>query len=123
MYTKSIQTSTPPAYLSAQNAEDDEDSRPQPSASVGRETEDEMRQRLLRELEAEHAALDAELAQEIADIPEEERQSILGAPEFSSFLDEASKIVQRALTDNYDYIRDYTIAGDGLKYVQLWRSC
>jgi dynein intermediate chain len=42
------------------------------------------------------------------DLTEEERISILAAPEFLDFVEQSSKIVQRALNDNYDYIRDYT---------------
>lgn len=44
-----------------------------------------------------------------AELTEEERASILVAPEFLDFVEQSSKIVQRALNDNYDYIRDYTI--------------
>jgi hypothetical protein len=42
------------------------------------------------------------------DLTEEEKTSILAAPEFLDFVEQSSKIVQRALNDNYDYIRDYT---------------
>lgn len=38
---------------------------------------------------------------------------IFAAPEFSSFLEGSSRIVQRALSDGYDYIKDYTIGLDG----------
>ena len=31
--------------------------------------------------------------------------------EFSSFLQTSTKIVQRALSDGYDYLRDYSIGG------------
>jgi dynein intermediate chain len=48
------------------------------------------------------------LLNEHADLTEEERTSILAAPEFLDFVEQSSKIVQRALNDNYDYIRDYT---------------
>jgi dynein intermediate chain len=44
-----------------------------------------------------------------AELTEEERASILSAPEFLDFVEQSSKIVQRALNDGYDYIRDYTI--------------
>lgn len=44
-----------------------------------------------------------------SDLTEEERASILTAPEFLDFVEQSSKIVQRALNDGYDYIRDYTI--------------
>ena len=43
------------------------------------------------------------------ELSEEERASILAAPEFLDFVEQSSKIVQRALNDGYDYIRDYTI--------------
>jgi dynein intermediate chain, cytosolic len=43
-----------------------------------------------------------------AELSEEERFSILSAPEFLDFVEQSSKIVQRALNDGYDYIRDYT---------------
>jgi dynein intermediate chain, cytosolic len=45
----------------------------------------------------------------LAELTEEERASILAAPEFLDFVEQSSKIVQRALNDGYDYIRDYTI--------------
>ncbi|RDX48242.1 WD40 repeat-like protein [Lentinus brumalis] len=85
-------------------------------------TEEEMRERILRErdaeaerlaheqqLEAESKQLDEEIAQEIREMTEEEKLSIFSAPEFLDFVEQSTKIIQRALNDNYDYIRDYTI--------------
>lgn len=40
---------------------------------------------------------------------EEEKNSIFSAPEFLDFVEQSTKIIQRALNDNYDYVRDYTI--------------
>lgn len=40
---------------------------------------------------------------------EEEKTSIFSAPEFLDFVEQSTKIIQRALNDNYDYVRDYTI--------------
>lgn len=40
---------------------------------------------------------------------EEERLSIFTAPDFLDFVEQSTKIIQRALNDNYDYTRDYTI--------------
>ncbi|KAF8223518.1 WD40 repeat-like protein [Tricholoma matsutake] len=87
--------------------------------------EEELRQRIIREreVEAERAArdkeleeesvkLDEEIEQEIRELSEEERASILAAPEFLDFVEQSSKIVQRALNDGYDYIRDYTIGAE-----------
>lgn len=81
-----------------------------------------------KELEEESVQLEKEIEQEIRgwslqfiytsnryrfpyfpELTEEERASILAAPEFLDFVEQSSKIVQRALNDGYDYIRDYTI--------------
>ena len=80
-----------------------------------------------KELEEESVKLDQEIDQEIrgmiwsmlgeylgwfyptTELTEDERASILQAPELLDFVEQSSKIVQRALNDNYDYIRDYTI--------------
>lgn len=40
---------------------------------------------------------------------EEEKSSTLAQPEFLDFIEHSTKIIQRALNDNYDYVRDYTI--------------
>lgn len=39
-------------------------------------------------------------------------QNIFSSDEFQHFLDHSTKVVERALNDQYDYLRDYTI-GDG----------
>lgn len=41
------------------------------------------------------------------DMTEEERTGILSAPEFHDFVDWSTKIMQRALNDNYDPARGY----------------
>lgn len=43
---------------------------------------------------------------------EEEKFATYSAPEFRDFVEQRTKIVQRALNDNYDYIRDYTIGAE-----------
>ncbi|KAG9043909.1 hypothetical protein FS837_008986 [Tulasnella sp. UAMH 9824] len=88
-------------------------------------SEDEIRQRLLEEQEAERERirqekefeeqsrqLDKEIEEELRDLTEEERASIFVAPEFLDFVETSSKIVERALSDAYDYIRDYTIGAE-----------
>jgi dynein intermediate chain len=91
-----------------------------------REVEDAERQSQEDALEAESVKLDHEIEREIRgvfcsaawypganvfslELTEEERASILAAPEFLEFVENSSKILQRALNDGYDYIRDYTI--------------
>lgn len=90
------------------------------------QAENELRERILRErlAEAESAAarekelddesvrLEKEIEADIRDLTEEERMMILGAPEFADFVDNSTKIIQRALNDNYDYIRDYTLGAE-----------
>jgi dynein intermediate chain len=43
---------------------------------------------------------------------EEERVVILTAPEFVDFVKSSTKIIQRALNNNYDYNRDYTLGAE-----------
>ena len=43
---------------------------------------------------------------------EDERGIILTAPEFADFVESSTKIIQRALNDNYDYFRDYTLGAE-----------
>ncbi|KAG6895805.1 hypothetical protein C0992_012357 [Termitomyces sp. T32_za158] len=66
--------------------------------------EENLRQRILRDHDIERERL--------AQLSEEERAGILTAPEFLDFVEQSSKIVQRALNDGYDYIRDYTIGAE-----------
>lgn len=49
----------------------------------------------------------------VADLSNEQRQAIFAAADFTSFIEESTKIVQRALSDGYDYIRDYTVGLEG----------
>ncbi|KAF8199142.1 cytoplasmic dynein intermediate chain [Pholiota molesta] len=75
--------------------------------------EAELRQRITREREVEESVkLDQEIEEVIRELTEEERASIIAAPEFLEFVENSSKIVQRALNDGYDYIRDYTLNAD-----------
>lgn len=56
----------------------------------------------------------------MTELSEEERASILAAPEFLEFVEQSSKIVQRALNDGYDYIRDYTINAESGGWVSYF---
>jgi dynein intermediate chain len=48
----------------------------------------------------------------LSELTEEEKTNIVTAPEFLDFIEQSSKIVQRALNDKYDYIRDYAVSGE-----------
>ncbi len=91
-----------------------------------------MRQRILEELEEERRNLERELKElkakseeqrvtgrprnamcaDVADLSNEQKQAIFATPEFSAFIEESTRIVQRALSDGYDYIKDYTVGID-----------
>jgi dynein intermediate chain len=49
---------------------------------------------------------------DVADLSNEQKQAIFATPEFSAFIEESTRIVQRALSDGYDYIKDYTVGID-----------
>ena len=53
---------------------------------------------------------------------EEEKTSTLAQPEFLDFVEHSTKIIQRALNDHYDYVRDYTIGTESGPYVMLIQS-
>lgn len=55
---------------------------------------------------------EVQTAHDPTELSEEERASIFIAPEFLDFVEKSSKILQRALNDGYDYIRDYTVGAD-----------
>ena len=103
---------------------------------AGRETEDEMRQRILAELDRERQAVEHELqelkgkgeAARVAgrlssillrnrlidtELSNEQKEAVFAAPEFAAFFESSTKIIQRALNDGYDYTQDYTIGLDG----------
>lgn len=103
--------------------------------------EEQIRERILREkereleverarekeLEEESVKLDKEIEQEIRELTEEEKISVFTSPEFLDFVEQSSKIVERALNDNYDYIRDYTVGaesgGDDSEGKRVKRVC
>ncbi len=124
-YTKEVQT--------AAIGDSDEEDHPAyrnagagPSGGVGaearathpKETEEALRARILAEHAADLASraeedrLEREIAQQLRELTEEERSAIYAAQDFSDFVEQSSKIVERALTDTYDYMKDYRIADD-----------
>ncbi|KAI0077731.1 WD40 repeat-like protein [Panus rudis PR-1116 ss-1] len=104
-YNKEVQTMTSEEGETAKSPEDEARER------LAREREAAEAERVEREkqLEEESLQLDKEIEQEIREMTEEERLSIFSAPDFLDFVEQSTKIVQRALNDNYDYTRDYTI--------------
>ncbi|TFK25590.1 dynein intermediate chain [Coprinopsis marcescibilis] len=122
IYNKEVQTTTV-------DEEASQDYETEIRQRIAREREAVEAERMARdkELEEESVKLDQEIEQEIRELTEEERASILSAPEFLDFVEQSSKILQRALNDNYDYIRDYTIGAesgnDDLEGKRVKRVC
>lgn len=83
--------------------------------------EEELRAKLLKELEAERKKLEQEIKEEQRRIEKEMEEdrlrgldprtlaAIYSDSEFNDFLESSSKIIQRALSDGYDYLKDYSI--------------
>ncbi|KAI5478574.1 dynein intermediate chain, cytosolic [Pseudohyphozyma bogoriensis] len=127
-YDKSIQTSEPYAPSTHDRASSTPDSSGLANGGgAGRETAEEMRARLMAEFEEERRVLDAAIAEETARAAQEAEEArvrgldapalgaVLTSPTFLEFLGSSSKIVQRALSDSYDYLRDYTVTSSGEK--------
>ncbi|KAM6496864.1 WD40-repeat-containing domain protein [Amanita muscaria] len=123
IYNKEVQTTAVETDLIYHH--DEEKDLPQRTTRDAETEADQLARE--KELEEESIKLDQEIEQEIHDLTEEERASILSAPEFLEFVEMSSKVVQRALTDNYDYIRDYKIGteagGDDSEGKRVKRVC
>ncbi|PWN52052.1 WD40 repeat-like protein [Violaceomyces palustris] len=114
-YTKEVQTSTIP--------DDDFDADIERAGGVGSESKDAkveeaIRAKILRE-QAEEAEsrreeekLEREIEEQVRELTEEEKLAIYGATDFSEFVEQSTKIVERALTDSYDFMKDYRIGGE-----------
>jgi len=121
-YDKAIQTvSVPDTSVGGKTSTQDEDDLDEAAqAKTAIATEAEIRARILKEiemqkeierLEAEERAKEEERLRNEG-LSQSDLSSIYASNDFQNFLDNSSKILERALNDNYDYLRDYTI-GDG----------
>ncbi|ORX59582.1 WD40 repeat-like protein [Hesseltinella vesiculosa] len=104
VYSKEIQTSE--MFEVPQMSE--EDIRQQ----IMEELEIKERERLAQVEEEERKRAEQEKAEEQHDLTEEEKKMIVGAPEFIDFVDTSSKLVERALNEKYDFMKDYTLGVD-----------
>jgi dynein intermediate chain len=124
VYDKSIQTSSDlyslPSTSTSKGTTNDA------AGGVGRENAEEMRARIIGELEEERRKVEEEISEENRRLAVEQESllakglsapeidSLLASPPFMDFLSTSSKIVQRALSDSYDYLKDYTATSEGL---------
>jgi dynein intermediate chain len=91
---------------------------------VSASAEEAIRSKILEEQELERLkeeeetirrqeqVLEREIEEELRELTSDELGVIFGAPEFTDFVEQSSKIVERALTDSYDYMKDYTLLND-----------
>ncbi|POW19433.1 hypothetical protein PSHT_04701 [Puccinia striiformis] len=89
--------------------------------SIPNPNEDELRIKLIKELETERKKLEQEIKDEQRRIEKEMEEdrlrgldprtlaTIYSDAEFNEFLESSSKIIQRALSDGYDYLKDYSV--------------
>ncbi|ORZ08066.1 WD40-repeat-containing domain protein [Lobosporangium transversale] len=66
----------------------------------------------LEKLEAERLAKEETAPKEIPELTDEERKTILQSTEFIEFVDHSSKILERAMSEKYDFMKDYTLGLD-----------
>ncbi|KAG0333507.1 hypothetical protein BG000_009101, partial [Podila horticola] len=86
-------------------------------------TEQELREKIKEELakeeqlrleilEAERLEAEAAIPQEAPELTDEERKTIVQSAEFVEFMDHSSKILERAMSEKYDFMKDYTLGLD-----------
>ncbi|KAG0239734.1 hypothetical protein BGW41_007534 [Actinomortierella wolfii] len=63
----------------------------------------------LEELERERLEKEAQEQQELPELTDEERKAILQSVEFSDFVEHSSKVIERAMSEKYDFMKDYTL--------------
>ncbi|KAK9761723.1 hypothetical protein K7432_013149 [Basidiobolus ranarum] len=76
-----------------------------------REKEDKLKLAALEEERAKQHK-ETEIASIVRELSEEEKQAILASNEFVDFVDQSSKIIERALNEKYDFMIDYTLGHD-----------
>ncbi|KZT09925.1 WD40 repeat-like protein [Laetiporus sulphureus 93-53] len=106
IYNKEVQT------MEIESESSDESDNEHERAQREREASEAEHAAREKDLEQESVQLDKEIEQEIQEMTEEEKTSIFSAPEFLDFVEQSTKIIQRALNDHYDYVRDYTTGAE-----------
>ncbi|CAO3658598.1 unnamed protein product [Umbelopsis vinacea] len=86
-------------------------------------SEEEIRRQIMEEVEKNERQKQAKLeeekkksestqTEEVKELSDEERKSIITSHAFLEFVDTSSKIVERALHETYDFMKDYTIGAE-----------
>ncbi|KAK4055879.1 hypothetical protein OIO90_003136 [Microbotryomycetes sp. JL221] len=94
------------------------------AGGVDSESSEQLRTRLWQEFEQERKQLDFEIQQEKLKaqqmltrerarvLPQDQLTSVLTSTPFLDFISQSTKVIQRALADSYDYLKDYSIVAD-----------
>lgn len=118
-YTKEVQTTA-----IEKDSDEEEERDGMASSKITASAEEAIRNKILKEQEIERLRqeeesirlqeqqLEKEIEEEMRELSAEELSAIFGASEFTEFVEHSSKIVERALTDSYDYMKDYTLLDD-----------
>ncbi|CEH15957.1 Cytoplasmic dynein intermediate chain [Ceraceosorus bombacis] len=77
-------------------------------AKIKKELEEAQEAKEAEEMKLEEERLEREIEEGLRELSSAELNSIYGAQDFTSFVQTSSKIVERALTDAYDFMKDYT---------------
>ncbi|RKP08796.1 WD40-repeat-containing domain protein [Thamnocephalis sphaerospora] len=62
--------------------------------------------------EEERRRKHAQEAAQIRELSEDEKKNILTSDEFADFVDYSTKVIERALNEKYDFMKDYTVVQD-----------
>lgn len=123
-YSKGVQTSTPPRSRSQSPSVASDESQPgerPPRRKLSRrekEREEALRENIRKEIEAELKALkDPSTAADDLTSPkqnfpartltQEEREAVTSSNDFLDFVERSSKVIERALDEEYDVLADY----------------
>ncbi|KAI8324921.1 WD40-repeat-containing domain protein [Choanephora cucurbitarum] len=104
VYSKEIQTTD--GSLEAPEISEEEIRR-----QITEEFEQREKQKIAQ-LEEEIRKAEQEKQEEIRDLTEEEAKTIQKSQEFAEFVDISTKLVERALNEKYDFMKDYTLGID-----------
>ncbi|KAG0340071.1 hypothetical protein BG004_006569 [Podila humilis] len=91
----------------------------EPQGPTEQELREKIREELVKEeqlrleiLEAERLEAEAATPQEAPELTDEERKAILQSADFVEFMEHSSKILERAMSEKYDFMKDYTLGLD-----------
>ncbi|QKX54045.1 uncharacterized protein TRUGW13939_01128 [Talaromyces rugulosus] len=125
-YSKAVQTDDlPPSPTTAADGPvDTEDGPTSPSSKRlsrrERERDDEIRERLRKEIEEEiqesqqlsgNAAQSAQVRYPLRTLNDDELNAVTSSDDFLDFVDKSSKVIERALDEEYDILADYELGG------------